>query len=161
MNSKPIILFDIDYTLFDTFFFKKSKLLEHKIYEEVIDVLDNLSKIAILGIFSEGDIDFQRTKIKETKIEKYFEQENIHIVLNKLDKLRGILNKYKNRKTFFVDDKLSILFAAKNMYPEVFVVWVKRGFYAENQKELPGFKPDAQVENLSEVVRIVRLRIKD
>ncbi len=161
MSNKPIVLFDIDYTLFDTFFFKESKLLKHKIYEEVIDVLDNLGKIAVLGIFSEGDIDFQRTKLKETKIEKYFEQDNIHIVLNKLNELQGVLEKYKNRKTFFVDDKLSILFEAKNMYPEVFVVWVKRGFYAENQKEIPGFKPDAQVENLSEVVRIVRLRIKD
>ena len=37
---KPIVLFDIDYTLFDTAFFKESGLSEHKIYEEVIEVLE-------------------------------------------------------------------------------------------------------------------------
>lgn len=161
MNNKPVILFDIDYTLFDTDFFKKSNLSEHKIYEEVIEVLENLKKIAVLGIFSEGGLYFQKTKLEKTGIEKFFGKNNMHIVLNKLDELRNTLEKYEDAKTFFVDDKLSILFNAKKMFPEIFVIWVKRGFYAENQKEISGFKPDAEVENLSEVVKIVRLRIKD
>lgn len=154
--NKPIVLFDIDYTLFDTDFFKKSKLLKHKIYEETIGVLENLRKIAVLGIFSEGGLDFQKTKLRKTGIEKYFKKENMHIVLSKLDELRKTLEKYKDKKTFFVDDKLAILFDAKKMFPKVFTVWVKRGFYAINQKKIAGFKPDAEVENLSEVVRIVQ-----
>ena len=40
--------------------------------------------------------------------------------------------------------------------PSVFTIWVKRGFYAENQKNIPGFKPDAEIKNLSEVVKIVK-----
>src|SRR3989344_4096389 len=106
---KPVVLFDIDYTLFDTAFFKESGLSEHRIYEEVINVLENLSKIALLGIFSEGNISFQIKKLKETNIEKYFAKGNTHIVLNKLDELEGIFKRYKNRKFFFVDDKLTIL----------------------------------------------------
>lgn len=160
MNNKPVVLFDIDYTLFDTAFFKESKFLRHKIYEEVIGALDNLSKIALLGIFSEGNIDFQRRKLKETNIERYFAKDNTHIVLNKLDKLKGTLEKYGNRKIFFVDDKLTILFDAKKLFPDIFTIWVQRGFYAKNQKNIPGFKPDAEVKTLSEVVGIIKRELE-
>lgn len=155
-HAKPVVLFDIDYTLFDTDFFKKSKHSKHKIYEEVIEVLKILKNIATLGIFSEGNLNFQKTKLEKTGIKRYFEQKDTHIVLNKLDELKNILERYKEAKTFFIDDKLSILFDAKNMYPEVFVVWVKRGFYAQRQKKIAGFKPDAEVKNLSEIVGIVQ-----
>lgn len=155
--TKPIVLLDIDYTLFDTDFFKESNLSKPKIYKEVIRALEDLKKIAVLGIFSEGDLDFQKTKLKEDGIDKYFGKENVHIVSNKLDALKNVLRKYnKETKTFFVDDKLTILFAAKKMFPKIFAVWVRRGFYAKNQKEISGFTPDAEVENLSEAVRIVQ-----
>ena len=158
MNKKPIVLFDIDYTLFDTALFKKSYLTKHKIYEEVRDVLEKLSKDAVLGIFSEGDLEFQRKKLNQTAIVDYFEKDNTHIVLNKLTEVRKVLQKYIDRKTFFVDDKLSILFDAKKTFPKVVTIWVKRGWYAENQKDIPGFEPDSVVENLSEVVKIVKSR---
>lgn len=153
--TKPIVLFDIDYTLFDTDFFKESGLSEHRIYEEVISVLESLSKIAKLGIFSEGNISFQIRKLKETNIEKYFAEDNTHIVLNKLDELEGIFQRYKNRKFFFVDDKLTILSDAKKAFPDVFTIWVKRGPFAQSQKEIPGFKPDAEVKTLSKVIKII------
>jgi FMN phosphatase YigB (HAD superfamily) len=159
MNKKPIVLFDIDYTLFDTKLFKKSDLTKHKIYEEVRDVLEKLSKIALLGIFSEGDLEFQRKKLNQTEIADYFEKDNTHIVLNKLTGVRKVLQKYANRKTFFVDDKLSILFDAKKIFPNVVTIWVKRGIYAENQKDISGFRPDAEVDNLSEVVKIVESKL--
>lgn len=155
MIGKPLVLFDIDYTLFDTAFFKESKLLKHKVYKEVTEVLDSLNKIAILGIFSEGDIEFQKKKLKETNIEKYFAKDHTHIVLKKIDELKKVLEKYKDRQIFFVDDKLNILYDAKKLSPRVFTIWVKRGFYAENQKPIPGFKPDAEVESLSEIIEII------
>src|SRR3989344_3789437 len=110
MDKKPIVLFDIDYTLFDTGYFKESLRTKHKVYEEVKDVLGKLSKIAILGIFSEGDLEFQKKKLNQTGIEDYFEKDHTHIVLNKLSEFEKILRKYEDRITFFVDDKLSILF---------------------------------------------------
>ena len=101
--------------------------------------MDRLGKVAILGIFSEGDLEFQRKKLKETAIYDYFEKDNTHIVLSKLADLRKVLARYKNRKTFFVDDKLSILFEAKKIFPEVVTIWVRRGIYALNQKEISNF----------------------
>lgn len=159
-SNSPIILFDIDYTLFDTAFFKQSGLSKHKIYEEVIRVLVNLREIATLGIFSEGNIDFQRRKLKETNIGKYFAQDNTHIVLNKLDELKGIFERYEDRKFFFVDDKLAILHDAKKEFPDVFTIWVKRGPFAKMQKSILGFKPDAEVDSLSGVVEIIKNKLK-
>lgn len=160
MNKKPVVLFDIDYTLFDTDYFKKSSLIKHKIYEEVRDVLEKLSKIAVLGIFSEGDLEFQRKKLNQTEIIDYFEKESVHIVLNKLSEFKNVLKKYEKRITFFVDDKLSILHDAKKIFPRVFTIWVKRGVYAENQEEILGFEPDAEVNNLQEVIRIIKNKLK-
>lgn len=155
-SKKPVVLFDIDYTLFDTAFFKESKLLKHKIYEEAIKVLDSLNKIAILGIFSEGDIEFQIEKLIKTDIKKYFDEIHTHIVSNKVSEIKKVFTKYAGNKIFLVDDKLSILSDLRNFMPSVFTIWVKRGPFAENQKEIPGFIPDAEVENLSEVVKIIK-----
>lgn len=156
MNKKPIVLFDIDYTLFDTAFFKQSGLSEHRIYKEVMQVLESLSKIAMLGIFSKGENEFQKTKLKKTGMIKFFEENNIHIFDDKDVNLIGVLEKYKDSKIFLVDDKLGILYSAKKHTLQVFTIWVKRGPFAEIQKPIKGFSPDAEIKNLSEVVGIVR-----
>lgn len=153
---KPVVLFDIDYTLFDTAFFKQSGLTKHKIYEEVMQVLDNLSSFATLGIFSKGEIQFQKTKLEKTGMAKFFKEENVHIFDDKDINLIGILDKYKDSKLFLADDKLGILYSAKKHMKQIFTIWVKRGWYAENQEPIPGFTPDGEVENLSEVVRIIK-----
>ena len=155
INNKPVVLFDIDFTLFDTASFKQSGLSRHKIYEEVIGVLENLKNIAILGIFSEGDLDFQNQKLIKTDIKKYFEELHTHIVLNKLDEIKKVFEKYRGNRIFLVDDKLTILNDLKKFMPSVFGIWVKRGWYADNQKEIQGFKPDAEVDTLQEIVKII------
>jgi hypothetical protein len=153
---KPIVLFDIDYVLFDTASFKQSRLSKYNIYSEVSEILESLSSFTTLGIFSKGDLRFQKTKLEKTGIEKYFKRENIHIFDDKNINLAKILDKYQGFKIFLVDDKLVVLYLAKECLGNVFTVWVKRGEYAENQKPIPGFTPNAEVANLSEVVKIVQ-----
>ncbi len=155
MNKPKIVLFDIDYTLFNTDIFKKTNLKKHFVYNEVNNVLTELSKVAILGIFSEGNLEFQKSKLLKTGIQKHFLKEYTHIAEKKEEMLKKILQKYKDNKIFLVDDKLSILHLAKTISPSLFTTWVKRGIYAKNQKEIPGFKPDAQINNLKEVISIV------
>ena len=153
---KKLVLFDIDFTLFDTRAFKDSQLTDYKIYEEVIAVLEEVSEFADLGIISKGEKEFQETKLEKTGMLKFFKEENIHIFEDKEANLTKIIDKYKENKIYLVDDRLETLYSAKNHLKDVFTIWVKRGWFAENQKELPGFKADAEVENLSEVVRIVQ-----
>ncbi len=155
MKKQKIILFDIDYTLFNTDVFKETQLKKHSVYDEVHVILKKLSKISKLVIFSEGEIDFQRTKLDRTDIKRYFNERNIHIFKSKTDGLQLVLRKYSRGQIFFVDDKLSVLFDAKKMLPEIFTIWVKRGIYAENQKPIPGFEPDAEVEDLKKIISII------
>ena len=156
MNKKKFVLFDIDFTLFDVQAFKDSKLTEYTAYKEVMQVLDETSKFARLGIISKGETEFQKTKLEKTGMAKFFKEENIHIFEDKEANLTKIIDKYKDHRIFLVDDRLGTLHSAKKHLEQVFTIWVKRGWFAENQKEIFGFTADAEVENLSEVVRIVR-----
>jgi FMN phosphatase YigB (HAD superfamily) len=155
MNKNKFILFDIDYTLFDTKVFKESALQKYSIYEEVETELARLKDIAVLGIFSKGESEFQKTKLKKTGLLKFFAENNIHIFVDKDANLTEILKKYKNSKLFLVDDKLEILFLAKKCMPEITTVWVKRGPFALDKKPIEDFTPDATIDNLSNLFNIV------
>jgi len=154
--SKPVVLLDIDDTLFNTALFKQSGLSEHKVYSEVMQTLDNLNNFATLGIFSKGETQFQKDKLEKTGLAKFFKEKNVHIFEDKNVNLIQAVTKYKDSKIFLVDDILEVLYSAKKNINQIFTIRVKRGRYAESQKEILGFTPDAQVENLAEVVRIVR-----
>ena len=100
MDKPKIVLFDIDYTLFNTDVFKETQLKKHSVYDEVHDILKKLSKISKLVIFSEGEIDFQKTKLDKTDIKRYFNEHNIHIFKNKTDGLQLVLRKYSHGQIF-------------------------------------------------------------
>lgn len=220
MNKKPIILFDIDYTLFDmekfrikmlgeivkkikheafnnldnalnnAYFFyrkesgtfdpksfisylikklkvkvepeilekaitKKSIFLGH-LYEETKEVLERLSKNKLLkiGIFSGGEINFQKNKIRE--IEEYLHKEHMHIFTFKNKQLSSIVEKYKRHRLYLIDDFLEILHDAKKSNKNIFTVWVKRGRFAAGHKGISGFQPDATVTSLREVISIIK-----
>lgn len=158
MKNSPfekLILFDIDYTLFDTDLFKSSQLKELSVYDEVREVLNKLLLVANLGIFSEGKIELQKTKLKKTDIEKYFKKELTHIVEKKEEELKKVLSKYKDSMLFLVDDKLTILHKAFKLLPSLKTIWVKRGRYAREQKPIKGFSPAFIVKNLEELIPII------
>ena len=151
-----IVLLDIDNTLFNTVKLKASNLTNFELFDEVKETLSRLAKIATLGILSQGEIAFQNKKLETTQIKDYFLAEHTHIVEYKLDVMHEILGKYKgNAKVYFIDDWLDMLRAAKKADPKVFTVWMKRGEYANTQKEHSDFTPDAVVENLKEVVPLI------
>lgn len=153
---KKVVLFDIDYTLFDTGAFKDSKRQTYKLYDEVEKVIKQVKNIADVGIFSEGQKDFQHDKLLKTNIKQYIVDDRLHIVAKKDDALKNILSKYKNVKLFLVDDKLSVLDAAKDYMSQIFTIWIKRGMYAESQEDIHGFSPDATVYNLEEIISYVK-----
>lgn len=154
--KSKIVLFDIDYTMFDTDLFKKTQLQEYVVYKEVRKVLSELEKIAQLGIFSEGKKGLQKMKLLRTDIKKYFKKKHIYVSSKKEEQLQSILSKYKNEETFLVDDKLTVLYQAKKLMPFIFTIWVKRGIYAQNQKEIHNFSPDATVGNLRDIIPFIK-----
>jgi len=155
-KSDIIVLLDIDNTLFNTEKLKKSNLTVFELYDEVTDTLDQLSGIATLGIFSQGEIAFQNKKLQETNIQQYFATEHKHIVEYKIEVMKEILGLYTHKaRVYFIDDWLEGLRVAKKSDPSVFTIWIKRGQYAQTQKEHADFTPDAVVEKLHEVIPLI------
>jgi FMN phosphatase YigB (HAD superfamily) len=153
-EKQTVVLFDIDYTLFDTGKFKESELSEYILYDEVIEVLETLGAVVKLGIFSEGDLDFQKTKLVNTLIHEHFAEEHVHIVNEKHATITTILEKYRDDKLILVDDKLEVLKMAKGLSQNVYTIWVKRGPFAERADEA-SFTPDARVTQLHELIKII------
>jgi FMN phosphatase YigB (HAD superfamily) len=152
-STKPIVLFDIDYTLFNTAHLKQTNFEEFHLYNEVVDVLHKLVHQVTLGILSEGEIDWQKRKLSETNIHHLFEESHTHIVKKKFEVAETILKKYKKSdKVYLVDDKLTFLHQAKLILPSLKTIWIKRGVYAINQLPIEGFTPDLTIENLQELL---------
>lgn len=154
-QKETLVLFDIDYTLFDTDIFKSSNLQTYELFKETLDVLKELSLHIILGVFSEGDITLQTRKLLETNIQHYFHEKFIYINLKKEEALAGILQDCRALQVFFVDDKLTILHKAKQYDPAVFTIWIKRGKYAEKQEPIKNFTPDAIIKDLREIIPVI------
>src|SRR3989338_10469824 len=113
--EKLLVLFDLDYTLFDTDLFKKSGLTEYKVYPEAVKVLEMLQGKVRLGIFSEGEQVLQNEKIRKTNIGNFFNNNDINIVLNKREMISKIFEKYKDNNIFLVDDRKDMLRTAKEV----------------------------------------------
>jgi FMN phosphatase YigB (HAD superfamily) len=160
-KSDVIILFDIDNTLFNTLALKESDLSVFTLYDEVMSTLEELSRIATLGIFSQGEVAFQKKKLQETKIAQYFFEEHTHIAQYKIDVMNEVIGKYKGSKIFFIDDWVDMLRMAKKTDSSVFTIWIKRGEYADQQKEYSDFSPDAVIKNIREVIPLLKESIKN
>lgn len=132
--------------------------LGENFYEETIDVLEKISKISTIGIFSRGDEKFQKEKIKS--ILHFFNEDNIHITLDKYKKLPEIIKKHKNDKLVIVDDLLIVLYTAKKLNKDIYTVWIKRKIsdeeYAFNQDSIEGFSPDATMSSLKKLIPIIK-----
>lgn len=155
LNKNKIVLFDIDYTLFDTAVFKDSSLSSYQLYDEIEQLLINLSSIVELGIFSKGEKEFQKLKLQKTNIEKYFHPENIHIFENKDENLQAVIKKYSDRKVYLVDDKLEVLSNAKKYNHSIMTIWIKRGPFAQDETLLNNFSTDKIVESLNEIEKFI------
>lgn len=153
--KKPIVLFDIDYTIFDTKAFMDSGLKKYLLYDEVLPVIKKLWKNVDLGIFSKGETEFQNNKLDKTGLRKYFIKDNIHIFEDKNANLKDVLFMYNNFKVFLVDDKLPVLYEAKLNMPSIFTIWIKRGPFAENQKPIKNFSSDITLDNLASLSAVV------
>ncbi len=155
-KSKKIILFDIDDTLFDTETFKKSNFISFSVYEDVHETLSQLAGIASLGIFSQGEIAFQKRKLEETNIAQYFLEEHMHIVTDKNTAIKELIKKYNNKgNIFLVEDRLPVIQMVKQQFPSVFTIWVKQGRYAPFQEQIVGFFPDAEVKKVRDVIPLI------
>ncbi len=130
------------------------KNFRENLHKEVLSSLKKFTVVGEVGILSQGDKEFQSAKIIHFK--HLLNSDHVYIFTDKKSNMIGIFKNLKKYKVYFVDDMLSMLQAAKRIDSSIVTIWMKRGRYAQNQKEIVGFAPDAEVENLSEVVKIIK-----
>lgn len=122
-------------------------------HTEVYEVLTQLSKTCELAIFSQGEEEFQKSKLHS--ILEFFPKDSIHFEKDKKQELERIFGKYKDFLIYYVDDRVHILEYSKKINPAVFTVWIKRGPFAEKEMS-QNFEPDAIIARLSELIPLIK-----
>lgn len=154
LTKQSKILVDFDHTLFNTNKFinlVKGDLntrVEFKdfLYPDALEFISYASKCGRLVLFSEGDIDFQKEKIKKTKLDKLFKDGiEIYSSYAKMNSLK----KYSNKENLvLIDDNPKIIDEAVSMGLKA--IRVKRGkFKSFDSKQ----KPEYTVASLKDIMR--------
>ncbi|MBA3723271.1 MAG: hypothetical protein H0W89_00050 [Candidatus Levybacteria bacterium] len=153
---KKIVLLDIDDTIFNTAKFYSTNFKTYEMYEEVHAALKALSQIATLGIFSQGDVAFQKKKLVETNIDHLFQEKHTYIVEEKIQVIKGLIETYKDSgRLFVVEDRLEVLEKVKAYGENVFTIFMKRGRFAQNPRVVVAYKPDATVTDLHQTISLI------
>jgi FMN phosphatase YigB (HAD superfamily) len=87
-------------------FIKNEKIYHSVVYNEVEELLTKLKMRHTLGIYSEGNYNFQITKLRNSDLLGYFSKDYIYIFNNKLDK--ESVSKLP-RQAVIVDDKKDVI----------------------------------------------------
>jgi FMN phosphatase YigB (HAD superfamily) len=99
------------------------------LFTEVIPTLNSLREVAVLGIYSEGVLEWQTKKIELSGINNYFEQKYISI---SEDKVSDSVLEWIPNKSVIVDDREDFILELAKL-EKVSAVWVNR----EDKETLP------------------------
>ena len=110
--------------------------------------LKEIQKKAVIGIFSKGEINFQKKKIE--KFMNMINPHDVHIFEDKMIKINEVLAKYKDYKIYIVDDDLQVLENFKRVDNLVFTILVKR------EKTTTAYsKTDIVIENVLQIIPLL------
>ncbi|MFH1049038.1 MAG: hypothetical protein V1732_05245 [Patescibacteria group bacterium] len=121
------------------------------IYSDFFDFISGFEKNDLI-LLSFGEINFQRTKIENSKIASFFVEVMI-TVKNKVENLKLISKKHKNDKIFFIDDKAEQIDMVKKNLPQIITFKMERsqGEHVDVKSNLT----DYIVKNLDEARVII------
>ena len=103
--------------------FQSIDLFEKSVYKDT-SVVKNLADLAIIGIFSQGEENFQKSKI--AFLNALLNRDNVYIFPNKINQMKQAFNKYTGYEIFLIDDNLNVLTKAEDAYPNVYVILIDR-----------------------------------
>ena len=98
-------------------------LFEENMYKDT-SLIRDLSKVAVIGIFSKGDSDFQKQKL--TFFGDLLDGDNVHVFPNKIDKVSEVLRRYEDFQTYLIDDQNEVLIKAKELFPDTYTILIDR-----------------------------------
>jgi hypothetical protein len=128
------------------------EVLQNFLFNDVIKAVSTVRRMGDIIIFSQGNRKFQNKKL--FKIKKYLKK--IHIFNNKLKNLKKIINIYKNKKIFIIDDWPLILKTAKKIDKNIITIQMYREKKARKYPSY-NFIPDIKVKSLKNLYKILKL----
>lgn len=133
---------------------RDSELLKESLYPEAEMVLRKLDSMNfILGIFSSGTVEFQKSKIDT--ISHFFKTEHVHIHGLKDEKFPEIITKYKGYRLILIDDYIPVLEKAKQTDKGMTTIWMKRGKLSQKVAPSDLYPPDFIVEDLEAILPLI------
>ncbi len=127
------------------------------VYPDVLPVLRNLKKENQLILLSYGEKKFQKEKIEDSKITKYFNKIIITQDINKVSDLKKILK--EKEIAIFVEDNPYAILEVKKSFPKIITIRINRG-EGKYAKEKNNDKTDFVIENLSELKKVFEKKTK-
>ncbi len=121
-------------------------LFEKNVYKDT-SVIKSLSNISIIGIFSKGDVDFQKQKI--LFINEFLNNDNVYIFPDKIDKIQEVLGSYQDYEIYLVDNEAEVLNRAKELFPNISAILIDRKNQYQNGENL------IKISNLNELKSII------
>jgi UDP-N-acetylmuramate--alanine ligase len=149
--EKVTILVDFDHTLFDTEKYAEArsvrKINDYKefLYPDAVDFIKYASSFGEMVLFSEGDVPFQKEKIKGTGIENLFSG-GVKIFPS-YSKMKNLDNLKTGDKVVLIDDKPEV--TDYGISKGFTVIRVRRGKYSSEEAIN---EPNFVVKSLSEII---------
>lgn len=121
-------------------------LFEKSVYKDT-PVIKSLANLAVLGVFSQGEENFQKRKIAFLK--GLLNDSDIYIFPNKFNQIKQVFGKYDGYEVFLVDDNIDLLIRVKSVYSNISTVLIDRdGRFGDN-------KDITKIKNLNELNSII------
>lgn len=134
--------------------FSSPDIFSSCLYPDARLTLDLMSRHFHTGVFSSGDVFFQRMKIRGSGIEPYFRPEHINILERKSINIPKIIDKYRGFNLAIVDDRASVIEKARELRTDVVGIWIDRKKFSHEVPSRTEFSPNFEVKDLQSIPKI-------
>jgi FMN phosphatase YigB (HAD superfamily) len=153
-HKKPIVILDIDQTLFKTKLFKEKLTTKNTLDEsEYIELLYFSEKKFIQELVVKRNI---MLNIFSSNKELFIKnQSSASNNIGNLKRLKDCLEDYKDYQIYFVDDHLQLLKEAKKLNKEIITIWLQtKDITKEDTNDL--INADKIIYKLEELISIIK-----
>lgn len=137
MTSKKTILIDLDHTLYN--------VSQEKLYVDALDFITYAKKYGEVFLFTEGDLSFQKEKVKKLGLDKNFGS-NIKIY-NEFEKIEIGQQDFDGKEIVLIDDKPDVINKAINL--NWTTIRIRRGKYKDTKTD---DNPTYEVKDLESII---------